>query len=142
YGGATASDLPLTRHVSATSALDSSLADAITVTLAKPTGGFKLAGTSYLFRLPDSSSQVPIVTGDTFSDISDGTTEGHYTEWNLDHVPTKTLPSASASVGACGVHTLKFVAHYGPYDANTFTGSADAQLPIDSVVYVARPFAI
>jgi PKD repeat protein len=142
YGGATAGDLPLTRHVTATSALDSSLADAINVTLAKPTAGFKLAGTSYLFRLPDSSSQAPIVTGDTFSDISDGATEGHYAEWNLDHAPTKTLPSASFSVGACGVHTLKFVAHYGPYDANTFAAGADAQFPIDSVVYVARPFAI
>jgi PKD repeat protein len=142
YGGATASQLPLTRHVTATSALDSSLADALNVTLAKPTAGFKLAGTSYLFRLPDSSSQAAIVTGDTFADISDGTPEGHYTEWNLDQVPAKRLPSAAFSVGACGVHTLKFVAHYGPYNADTFAASADAQFPIDSVVYVARPFAI
>jgi len=144
YGGITdTSQLPVTFHVTATSALDPSLTDSRTVTLAKPTAGFKLAGTSFLFRLPDSSSQVPIVTGDNFSDISDGTTEGHYTQWTLDQTnTTKSLPTAPFLVGACGVHALKFVAHYGPYDANSLSGPADAAFPIDSVVYVARPFAI
>jgi len=143
YGGVTDPvQLPLTRHITASSALDSSIADAVNVTLAKPQPGFKLAGTSFLFRLPDSSSQVPIVTGDNFSDISDGTNEGHYTQWTLDQATTKSVPSAAFSVGACGVHTLKFVAHYGPYDATTFAAPADAAFPIDSVVYVARPYAI
>ena len=142
FGGATAADLPLTRRVTATSQTDSSLTDAITVTLAKPQAAFKVAATGYLFKLPDASSAAQIVTGDAFADISDGANEGHYTQWTLDQATTKTQPSAAFAVGACGNHTLKFVAHYGPYDTNTFAANSDAQFAIDSVVYASRPYAI
>ena len=142
FGGATANDLPLTRRVTATNATDSSMSDAITVTLARPQPGFKLSGTSYLFKLPDASSPAQIVTGDTFADISDGANEGHYTQWTLDQATTRTQPSGTFSAGACGTHTLKFVAHYGPYDGNTFVASSDAQFAIDSVIYASRPYAI
>jgi PKD repeat protein len=142
FGGATAADLPLTRRVTATSQTDSSLTDSLTVTLAKPSAGFKVAATGYLFRLPDASSVAQIVTSDSFADVSDGNSEGHYTQWTLDQTTTKTLPSATTPVGACGVHTLKFVAHYGPYDPSTFAASSDAQFAIDSVTYTAKPFAV
>jgi PKD repeat protein len=142
FGGATAPDLPLTRRVTVTSQTDPSLTDSLTVTLAKPTAGFKVAATGYLFRLPDASSVAQIVTSDSFADISDGNTEGHYTQWTLDQTTTKTLPSATTPVGGCGPHTLKFVAHYGPYDPSTFAAASDAQFAIDSVTYTGRPFAV
>ncbi len=142
FGGATAADLPLTRRVTATSQTDSSLTDAVTVTLAKPSAGFKVASTGFLFRLPDASSVAQIVTSDEFADISDGSTEGHYTQWSLDQTTTKKLPTATTPVGGCGPHTLKFAAHYGPYDPSTFAAPSDAQFAIDSVTYTARPFVV
>lgn len=142
FGGATAADLPLTRRVTATSQTDSTLTDSLTVTLAKPSAGFKVAATGYLFRLPDASSAAQIVTSDEFADISDGNNEGHYTQWTLDQATTKKQPSVTTPVGACGQHTLKFVAHYGPYDPSTFAASSDAQFAIDSVTYTAKPFAV
>lgn len=146
FGGATrATDLPMTRHATATNENDSTMTDTTAVTLAKPTVRFKLGGTSYLFLQPDASSTVPIVTSDSFIDGSDGSVEGHYSEWVLDSGSTKKLPSETFPVGACGAHTLNFLGHYGPY-AGTGAGIAsvgsDLPLAINGFFYASRPFAV
>jgi PKD repeat protein len=146
YGGVTsAASLPLVRHVTASNAADATMSDTLTVTLASPHPRFQLANTSYLFAQPDASSAAPIVVGDSFFDASDGAVEGHYTDWLLDGSSNKKLPSEAFGVGACGVHTLAFNTHYGPYsgtgDAMTST-NGDLNLAISPFKYQVRPYVI
>jgi PKD repeat protein len=145
YGGVTsAASLPLVRHVTASNATDSTMSDTVTVTLASPHPRFQLANTSYLFSQPDASSAAPIVAGDSFFDASDGAVEGHYADWVLDGTSNKKLPSEAFSVGTCGVHSLAFNTHYGPYSGtgNAITSSSDLPLSISPFNYTVRPYVI
>jgi len=136
--------LPLTRRVTATNSADSTMSDSVTVTLTAPTPRFQLANTTLLFRQPDASSTAPIVAGDSFFDASDGAVEGHYTDWVLDGTSNKMLPSEAFSVGTCGVHTLAFNTHYGPYTGtgSTLTSTTDLPLSISPFTYTVRPYVI
>ncbi len=145
FGGITsAASLPAVQHATATNAADNSMTATVAVTLHKPDVRFALSGTSYLFKLPDASSTAPIVTSDTFNDGSDGSVEGHYTEWVLDGASTKKIPSDTFSVGACGAHTLNFLGHYGAYFAGTTIQSLGSDLPlaINGFVYASKPFVV
>src|SRR5439155_5495306 len=115
YNGLTsAASLPITRSVKATNAVDSSINSSVSVTLQKPTVRFGVGNYKFLFLQPNASSPAPIVVGDKFFDASDGTVESHHNSWQLDASPTvRTAPSSLVDVGACGVHTLNFGAHYG-----------------------------
>jgi len=142
-GISSATALPTTRHATATDASDSSITTTINVPLAKPDVRFALNGTSYLFKLPDASSTAPIVTSDAFADASDGSVEGHYSEWVLDNASTKKLPSELFSAGTCGVHALNFIGHYGGYlgtGANIAPLGSDLPLAINGFNYLSRPF--
>ena len=138
------SELPLVRHVTASNVADPTMSDTLTVTLTAPTPRFQLANTSLLFRQPDASSSAPIVAGDSFFDASDGAVEGHYTDWVLDGTSNKKLPSEAFGVGTCGVHTLAFNTHYGPYvgSGSTLTSVTDLPLGISPFTYTVRPYVI
>jgi len=145
YGGVTSlASLPLVRRATASNAVDLTMSDTVSVTLAAPQVGFQLANTTYLFRQPDASSTAPIVVGDSFFDASDGSVEGHYTDWVLDSASNKKLPSEAFGVGACGVHSLAFNTHYGPYSGtgSAITASSDLPLSISPFVYTVRPYVI
>jgi PKD repeat protein len=145
YGGVTAAaSLPLVRHVTASNAADLTMTDTLSVTLASPQPRFKLANTSFLFRLPDASSSAPIVSGDSFLDASDGAVEGHYTDWVLDGASNKKLPSEAFGAGACGAHLLAFNTHYGPYNGtgNSITAPSDLPLSISPFNYAVRPYVV
>ena len=145
YGGVTSlASLPLVRHATASNVLDLTMNDTVSVTLAAPQARFQLANTTYLFRQPDASSTAPIVVGDSFFDASDGSVEGHYTDWVLDGTSNKKLPSEAFSVGTCGAHTLAFNTHYGPYSGtgSGITASSDLPLSISPFVYTVRPYVI
>ncbi|MGA8808804.1 MAG: PKD domain-containing protein [Thermoanaerobaculia bacterium] len=145
YGGITSlASLPLVRHATASNSLDLTMNDTVAVTLAAPQARFQLANTSYLFRQPDASSTAPIVVGDSFFDASDGSVEGHYTDWVLDGASNKKLPSEAFSAGTCGAHSLAFNTHYGPYSGagSAMTGTSDLPLSISPFVYTVRPYVI
>lgn len=145
YSGVTSlSSLPLVRRVTASDAADLTINDSVPVTLVAPQPGFRIANTAYLFRQPDASSSAPIVAGDSFLDISDGAVEGHYTDWVLDNASNKKLPSDAFSVGSCGVHSLVFNTHYGPYGGtgNAITSISDLPLSISPFNYAVRPYVI
>jgi len=145
YSGVTSlSSLPLVRRVTASDAADLTINDSVSVTLAAPQPGFRIANTSYLFRQPDASSSAPIVAGDSFLDVSDGAVEGHYTDWVLDSVSNKKLPSDVFSVGSCGRHSLLFNTHYGPYGGtgNGIASISDLPLSISPFNYTVRPYVI
>lgn len=135
YGGAATTNLPLVRHVTATSQADASLSDSLTVTLVSP----KAASVAVAALNTDAFGL--IVTGDSLADHSPGATEGHYPTWTIDQSASKHLPSDLMSVGTCSNHALSFIAHYGPYDPSTFTGNADASFSLGPIAYSARPFA-
>ena len=137
-----ASAFPVTKTVTATSASDSTVTDSVNVPIQKPQIRIGILGRSeLLFTQPNASSSAPIVTSDKWIDASDGALEGHYDDWTLDSVLSKTAPSGTLDVGSCGTHTLLYRAHYGPNIAFTMTGS-DATFAIDSYAYTARPFAV
>lgn len=145
YSGVTSvSSLPLVRHVTAFNQSDTTMSDALTVTLTAPTPRFQLANTSLLFRQPDASSIAPIVAGDSFFDASDGAVEGHYTDWVLDGTSNKKLPNEAFGVGTCGIHTLAFNTHYGPYvgTGSTLTSVTDLPLSISPFKYNVRPYVL
>jgi len=145
FGGITSeANLPATRHATATNETDSAMTDTIAVTLAKPSASFKLAGTSFLFKTADASSPAPIVTSDQFVDTSDGSGEGHYVQWTLDTATTNKPSFSTQSAGDCGVHTVRAVAHYGPYDTATFVSriNSDVAMTLGPVTYASRPFAV
>jgi PKD repeat protein len=146
YGGvASLSSLPLVRRVTASDVSDPTINDSVSVTLAAPQPGFRIANTAYLFRQPDASSSASIVAGDSFLDISDGAVEGHYTDWVLDSASNKKLPSEAFSVGSCGGHSLVFNTHYGPYSGTgsaLASSSSDLLLSISPFNYTVRPYII
>jgi PKD repeat protein len=145
FGGVTsAASLPLVRHIAATNAADPTIADTVSVTLAAPQPRFQLANTALLFRQPDASSVAPIIVGDSFFDASDGAVEGHYTDWALDGVSNKKLPNEAMAVGTCGVHSLAFNTHYGPYSGtgNAITAASDLPLSISPFNYTVRPYVV
>jgi PKD repeat protein len=145
YGGVTSlTSLPLTRRATVSLMSDLTVTDAVSVTLAAPQPRFQLANTALLFRQPDASSTAPIVAGDSFFDASDGSVEGHYTDWLLDGASNKKLPNEAFSVGACGTHSLAFNTHYGPYSGtgNAITASSDLALSISPFNYLVRPYVI
>jgi PKD repeat protein len=145
FGGVTsAASLPLVRHVTASNAADLTMADTLSVTLASPQPGFKLANTSFLFRQPDASSAAPIVSGDSFLDVSDGAVEGHYTDWVLDSASNKKLPSDAFGVGVCGARSLAFKTHYGPYSGtgSSITAPSDLALSISPFNYTVHPYVV
>ena len=140
-----------TRSVSATNMADSTMSGSVGVTLKTPAARFGILGSSLLFKQPDASSTAPIVAGDKFIDASDGDVEGHWINWTIDGVSTKTVPYSPADlsyrvdVGACGVHTLNFDTHYGPYSGAGATlatvGAADFPVNVDGFRYAVLPFA-
>jgi PKD repeat protein len=146
YSGVTSTaSLPLVRRVTASNAADATMSDTLSVTLAAPQPRFQLANTSFLFRQPDASSTAPIVPGDSFFDASDGAVEGHYTDWVLDGASNKKLPDEAIGVGTCGVHSLAFNTHYGPYVGTGSTlapAAADLPLSISPFNYTVRPYVI
>ena len=146
FGGVTnIASLPVTRHATAVNAADTTMQATVPVTLAKPSTRFALAGTNFLFSLPNASSTAPIVTNDLFVDGSDGSVEGHFAEWVRDNAATRALPSDTFPVGTCGVHTVNFIGHYGAYTgtgASLSSVGADLPSAINGFVYVSRPFAV
>ena len=145
YSGLTAtSQLASSRIVTVTNAVDTSITDSQSVTLAVPSPRVGIVGQAILFTSPNASSSAAIVTSDLWKDTSDGTIEGHYSSWNIDGTTTKALPNATVPVGGCGTHSLIFTANYGPYSGSgstlASTNGALAQ-SINSINYTARPFA-
>jgi PKD repeat protein len=145
YSGITsAAALPLTRTVTVTGLTDSSLGATTNVTLGAPTPAIALAGHAGVVTAPAQLSSLPIVVGDRFVDVSDGSIESHFDTWSVDGVVTKTLPSESAGVGDCvSSHTLNFDAHYGPYTGSSPNEISQSDLPIGihAATYSVRPFA-
>ncbi len=135
-----------TRSVTASNISDANVRGTASVTLESPVARFGIAGATakYLFTQPNASSAAPIVVGDSFVDASDGTIESHYTSWNIDGVPTRALPNAPMSAGACGVHSLIFTGAYGPYSSPA-TGTSNFIVGLDAsngaFNYTVSPFA-
>ncbi|MBK5258347.1 MAG: PKD domain-containing protein, partial [Thermoanaerobaculia bacterium] len=142
FGGVPAAQLPVSRQVVATSQLDVSLIDTLNVTLKKPEVRVALKGTAFLFKQPDASSPVPIVSTDQFLDASDGSIEGHYSEWKRSSDSASTLlnPDQEFPVGGCGERTLYFTGQYGPYNATTSITpiGTPASFGINGVAYTVR----
>jgi PKD repeat protein len=143
-GVTNATEIARARSIRVSSQLDPAITDSVPVTLKVPVPRFKLSGTNLLFLSPSVSSTAPIVFGDTFVDASDGTIEGHYTDWTLDGNGMRTSPGTPLPVGECGAHTLQFAAKYAPYGGSGTSITPSANAPyvasIGSFTYNVRPF--
>jgi PKD repeat protein len=145
YSGLTsATQLPTTRTVTATSVSNSAVTGALAVTLAKPSVAVGLAGVSGAVTQASQLAALPIVAGDRFVDASDGSVQSHFDTWSIDGGAASALPSESVAAGACAAsHTLSFDAHYGPYTGTSpsLRSLSDLPIGIHAAAYSVRPFA-
>jgi PKD repeat protein len=149
YSGRTESMLPASYQVAASNAADPTAVDSFSLTLNAPRPGFMVRGhPEFLFRRPDASSSAPIVSGDEFVDVSDGTVDGHYIDWAGTSLGSmQSRAGGSVPVGPCGSsYSIGFIAHYGPFDAGVspfaIPSGSDAKYPIAPFGYTVRPFAV
>ena len=145
FSGLSASSLPATRTVKATSATDPDVSGAVNVTLAKPQVRIGINGTSYVFT-SGGAVENPIVSSDQFVDASDGAVEGHFSEWAINSATAavKALPNEPVSVGPVGARSVTLTGHYGVYvgsGANLMPYATDAPFSVGPVTYTVRPFA-
>lgn len=120
------------------SASDSSVADTNNITLKVPVARISNGISVY----GDSGATIPVVYGDTLTDASDGSIEGHVARWTIDGTTTNRMPHTPVSVGQLGSHTLSFSAVYGPYDANTLATKVTPTYTssLSNITYQVRPY--
>ncbi|HET7437330.1 MAG TPA: PKD domain-containing protein [Thermoanaerobaculia bacterium] len=143
YSGlTTAAQITATKTASVSVPADASLSDTVAVSMKVPTARI-LAGNAGTV-LTNNTIQPTLVVGEAFNDGSDGSVEGHYTDWTIDNTTTSLLPSQPVPAGACGAHTLSMVAKYGPYTqvGSIFTPNyaQSYSTQITNVSYTVRPF--
>jgi len=145
YSGLTsATQLPTTRTVTATSVSNGAITGATSVTLAKPSVAVGVAGVSGAVTQASQLASLPIVAGDRFVDASDGSVQSHFDTWSIDGSAASALPSESVAAGGCAAsHTLNFDAHYGPYTGTSpsLRSLSDLPIGIHTAAYSVRPFA-
>ena len=99
-------------------------------------------------RVGISSSNTPvsanvdgltIVSGDVFTDASDGAVEGHVSQWTIDGTSSTLKPNQTIAAGGYGPHALQFRGAYGAYDANLVVATPYLT-PTLTVGYVVRPY--
>jgi PKD repeat protein len=139
-GYTTTGNITSPKKVTATAVTDPTLTDSITVSLKVPTQRLGIAGTDT--TLSAVGPAFTLLLGDSFSDASDGSVEGHYTSWSIDNAATvQRRPNETVPAGSVGAHTVTMVTHYGRYDASTFTPATSMYSPqIVNQPYVVRPF--
>ncbi len=138
-GLSTAAKVSAVKNVSAFATGDPSIADTIALTLKTPKARVGLPG-STVPMTQENRGPFEVVAGESFTDASDGTVEGHFATWTIDGTPTKLLPNASIPVGALGAHTLGFSASYGKYNDQTFASTSPFVVGISNVNYTVKPF--
>src|SRR5262249_40702259 len=149
FGGLTNSSFasgPVGR--SATAFVDANMSDTAQVQIKSPQLRVGINGhPELMFMQPDASSSAPIVTSDQWIDASDGALESHYDTWHIDSTDTNAVADQAVGVGACGVHTLLFTAHYGPNNSQnvpaSFTmRSSEATYAINYIKYLVAPYTV
>jgi PKD repeat protein len=136
----TTGEIGAVRHVTATANSDSEVNGTASVTLKLPTARIGVAGTSSVV-IADGST-LDIVAGDQLTDASDGSVEGHYSQWTIDGVPSKQTPDTPISAGLVGAHTAKLEARYGQYNGAFSTTGSPYTDTVSSLDVNVLPFVV
>ncbi|HWW60621.1 MAG TPA: hypothetical protein VN181_04560, partial [Thermoanaerobaculia bacterium] len=133
------------RNVQVKGATDPTMAASFTITHKVPTvrvGVASLPGT----LITAGTTPPPLVSGDSFTDASEGTIEGHFGNFVIspDGVNVNKHPNETVPAGQCGDHTLSFTAHYGPYNTSTFAPASASHYTdtIANLAYSVRPYSV
>jgi PKD repeat protein len=135
----TAGAITAPKTIKAISVSDASIQTQYSLSLKLPTP--RVGGASLATPISTNVSNAEILLGDSFTDASDGSIEGHYAVWNLDGTATNLRPDQNFNAGGLGAHSLKFNGTYGAYDAN-FGNSAPYQTPQLTIGYTVKPFIV
>jgi PKD repeat protein len=132
----TAAKVTAAKSVTVAFTSDTSVSDALSVLLKVPTARIALQATGELI----TGSDFKVVYGDKFLDASDGSVEGHVSNWAIGAVTTKLNPNESISVGsALGPQTVAFSGFYGKHDA-AFAVTNPYVAELTAKTYTVLPF--
>lgn len=140
-GITSASAITAARTVKATNPTDPTITASTLLNLKVPTARVGFPAGNGWTALTANSTGLKAVAGQSFTDASDGSVEGHFGVWTIDGQDTKIKPDGVVPVGGIGAHTVKLTAKYGKYDAS-FNNSAPFEASTGTISYTVVPFAV
>lgn len=137
-GLSTAAAITATKTVTIYEANDQSIVSTLPVNLKVPTARIALPdGTS----VTGTVTGVNVVHGDVITDGSDGSVESHFTNWTVNGVPYKFVPTTPVGVGEIGTHHVTLSGSYGKYDPTTrLPTHPPYNTPVVTLTFTVRPF--